>query len=357
MTLSGFISRNPAASLKAPTSSRKSKRRTRAPSGTQTQRNDDEVLEVPKDKGKRKENINVSPTASPQTTPKKRRLQRALGSETNLKTPDDSSGSLTPVQGESSKVVPEAAGFKPVIDLTRSPSAPRIGGIGLPTPVTGPKRRTGSAVEHTPTPTRKSVLEAQTILRTRLRAPGTPRTLRPTKEILQQPTPASPLRIRTRGEMSSPVWSPSYRYKPAPPSPLASPIPGDPEWEEYQQEKEKAKNKKRQFYQIPNENPFLGDDVSGTQSSLFESSADLSRRQTPPSPSRRMSVSRSSSSSRIKPPSSANTSYFRTPTPPHPPLAVVPTSQPDEEELVYFSPLRPPRTPTRQYIALSPVWH
>lgn len=341
LSSSGFFT---PASVKRSSSSRK---RVATPA-TRTQRNDPEVGEPTRNKGKRKENINVSPTVSPQITPKKRKLHRALGSETNLRPADDSS---TPAQGESSRATIDAENSNDIIDLTDSPSAVRISRIGLPTPITGLRQRLAFAVEPTPTPTRRPVQDTHRSRHTRLypsESPATPQVPYPPKEVRQLPTPRSPLRPEQDPEMlPTYLLSPSCRKTPSP-SPPPSPASGDPDWEEWQL----AKSMPHQVVpssQTQDINPFLDNVVSEPNNTVFKLPSVPSRVQTLQSPLSRAPGTPSSSTTEFKLPISP-ASALRVKTPSHSVGEVVPTSQAGEEELVFFSMSKPPRTPTGLYI-------
>jgi hypothetical protein len=342
-TLSGLNFFTPASGKR----SSPSRKRAALPA-TRTQRYDSGIAESTRNKGKRKENIDVSPSVSPQTTPKKRKLQRALGSETNLRLADDS---LTPRQGESSKTSTDADSSKNIIYLTDSPSPVRISRIGLPTPVTDLKQRLAPAAEPTPTPTHGPVHDTHRFRHTNLhpyKSPATPQVLFPPKEVRQLPTPRSPLRPEQDPEMlPTYLLSPSCRRTPSL-SPPPSPVPGDPDWEEWQMAKP-APQQVVPSSQTQDVNPFLDGVASEPTDTVLKLPSVPSRVQMPKSPSHRaMSIPGSSGTAFKLSISPASTLPFKTPS--HSVGEVVPTSQVGEEELVFFSPLKPPRTPTGLYI-------
>lgn len=309
-----------------------------------------EANEAGPSKKKVKKKENNSPVASPQTTPRKRRRGlKTLGSETNVLDIED-----TPV-GEEQKA---AEAERDVIDLTDPPTSNRVANMGLPTPLTMPKRRGGRMVEHTPTPTHFPHHKQAKPLPDSMMTPQLPH--RPA-HTLQQPTPSTPSLIQNnQAGPSSPAplprslllqpakaFSPSRlkscsfilaRQQPQTPKPheiVPSSQSQDLEW-----------------------NPFMDNTSAAEPAQTKKDSLSFKLPHvplhipTPPSPTRKAPGTPSSRRLEFKLPLSPASALRKGATKPSMD-EIVPTSQPGEEELVLPSPLREQRTPAGQSTMLS----
>lgn len=287
------------------------------------------IEELPAKKGKIKEN--VSPVTSPDTTPtRKRHKLKALGSETNVL-----SGVETFAQGESSKIPVDADREEQTTDISEPPApspapSPASRHIGLPTPVTVPRRRTGPAKESTSTP-------AQRVARQPPASMSTPHVPALPSVTLQQPTPDTTIRpARTMKFITS---SPVTVSSGSPPLSRKSSA---------QQQKFNAGSFEvvvsSQGSQELEINPFIDNLTWGptkAEMGLFKLPSLPARLQEPSSVSSNTHGTPSSPIRRSKPLGSPSSSLRRIPSK----YEIVPSSQGDEDELAFWSPRKDPHIP------------
>ncbi|EKM59446.1 uncharacterized protein PHACADRAFT_181451 [Phanerochaete carnosa HHB-10118-sp] len=329
---------NPPSTTKVPAD----RKRDKQPPTTSSQ--DDFLVEDNKNKIKE----NVSPVTSPHNTPKRRRLQlQALGSETNV------FGDVeTPAQDESSKARADADKEGEVIQLSDSSTLSSTNvHVGLPTPVTALKPRTGAMQRSTPTPAQKPSHQPSVSTHTphmRTRPPDT----------LQQPTPDTAVRAVRMSIASSPparVSSdspPTSRISSARRMPTAGPF------------EIVASSQGSQDLEL---NPFIdGTGSEPTMGGLFKlpslparlqhsSSLSLDTSGAPSSPTRYSKLHGISASAVGRTPSKSERDM------------IVPSSQGDEDELEFWSPGKnshtsesrassdfvPPSIPAEEELSLS----
>ncbi|GJE84926.1 hypothetical protein PsYK624_010020 [Phanerochaete sordida] len=336
MPLTAFYRTPPA------TTARPTRKRKQPP--TVASQDDSLTEDHPQKKGKVKEN--VSPVVSPNSTPTRRRLKlQALGSETNVL-----SGVETPVQGESSKTRVDGNKETDDIEIADSPPpSPSTIRLGLPTPVTAPKRRTGFFKQSTPTPVQRAVQQPSA-------ATHTPQMPSRPKRALQQPTPSTVARSKRRITNTEPIIISSdsppttRRARNAEPIIISSDSPPTTRRAANTEPIVISSDSPPTTRLVPSSqgsqeleiNPFidsLGPKPTKDDSSLFKLPSLPARLQQPSS-----SVhTPAASSSKVEQPA-----HRAARTPPKVKHDIVPSSQADEDELQFWSPGRLNRDPLRK---------
>ena len=290
-----------------------------------------------KKKGKRREN-NSSGLSTPGTLKGKTRRTSALASDANLGIANET---FAHCEGSHRHVEVYESDSDGVIDLTGSPVAQRTVRYGLPTPVTAVKSGAPPRAEATPTPTHRPGQRLHNLVSTPRAelALATPPNTRSPKRILQQPTPSTPPRLVRMHALPQSLFSP--------PSPRKQSPRGRPPYDDASGTRFGTTLSESQEIvpssQTQEDNPFDVRDKGGSSKNLgslfklpllparFEASCSLPCK----SPTRVASLGRT-----FTMPTSPASAPRRRSSGSSSDSEIVPTSQVNEEELIFFSPGR-----------------